>query len=75
MVDAYSALKNQKMQTTKNNAEWKGIVATKSVNSLAEFGTAELKKSGIFTVPRLARIKTRQKPTTKAAKKIFGKWV
>lgn len=35
-----------------------------------------MKKSGIFTVPGLCRIKTRRKPATKAGKReIFGKMV
>merc|ERR1712107_763152 len=44
--------------------------------SLAEVGTAEVKKTGVFTIPGLARIKTRRKPATKASKKMmFGKEV
>merc|ERR1712109_449264 len=44
--------------------------------TLAEIGTAEVKKSGIFTIPGLCRIKTRNKPATKAGKReVFGKVV
>lgn len=54
--------------------ELKRAVASKIINSLAEIGTAEVKKSGIFTIPGLCRIKTRMKPATKAGKReMFGK--
>merc|ERR1719402_532966 len=47
---------------------------TKVLASLADIGTAELKKNAVFTLPGLCRIKTRKKPATKAGKKeIFGK--
>ena len=56
--------------------EMKKSAASKALNSLAEIATAEVKKSGIFTVPGLCRIKTRRKPATKAGKReIFGKMV
>ena len=49
-------------------------VATKVMASLAEVATAEVKKTDIFTVPGLCRIKTRMKPATKADKhEVFGK--
>merc|ERR1711948_151730 len=54
--------------------ELKKSVAAKVINTLAEIGTAEVKKAGIFTLPGLCRIKTRMKPATKAGKReIFGK--
>merc|ERR1719293_87323 len=53
--------------------ELKQNVAGKIIASLAEMGTQEVKKNGIFTFPGLCRIKTRVKPATKACKKeIFG---
>merc|ERR1739841_351327 len=53
--------------------ELKKSVVTKLLGSLAEVGTAEVKKSGVFTIPGLARIKTRRKPATKATKRMmFG---
>merc|ERR1739846_255183 len=59
-----------------NSVELKKSVTTKVLNSLAELGQAEVKKTGIFTIPGLARIKTRRKPATKASKKMmFGKEV
>merc|ERR1719253_862200 len=50
---------------------------TKSVSglleSLATLATTEVKKNGIFTIPGLARIKTRVKPATKAGVRMaFG---
>merc|ERR1712038_511637 len=56
--------------------EIKKSVASKVLASLAEVATAEVKKSGVFTVPGLCRIKTRRKPATKAGKReMFGKVV
>merc|ERR1712087_377840 len=46
--------------------EIKKSVASKALATLAEVGTAEVKKSGVFTIPGLCRIKTRRKPATKA---------
>merc|ERR1711912_179160 len=44
------------------------------INSLVAIGTNEVKKTGIFTIPGLCRIKTRTKPATEACvKMIFGK--
>merc|ERR1719326_116835 len=44
------------------------------LNSFVEIACKEVKKTGIFTVPGLCRIKTRTKPATKAGvKTIFGK--
>eukprot|EP00415_Alexandrium_ostenfeldii_P000836 UN0836 len=56
--------------------EVKKSVASKILATLAETGAAELKKSGVFTIPGLCRIKTRKKPATKAGKReMFGKMV
>ena len=55
-------------------SELKKSVVGKLLNGLAEVGAAEVKKAGVFTIPGLARIKTRRKPATKATKKVmFGK--
>jgi len=50
---------------------------TKEVNqifdSLAAIATKEVKKTGVFTIPGLCRIKTRTKPATKAGTRFaFG---
>merc|ERR1711924_385111 len=43
------------------------------LNSLATLGAAEVKKSGVFTIPGVCRIKPRVKPATKAGVKVmFG---
>merc|ERR1719362_2858716 len=58
------------------SCELKKSVVTKLLGSLAEVGAAEVKKSGVFTIPGLARIKTRMKPATKATKRMmFGQEV
>merc|ERR1712134_201173 len=42
--------------------------------SFVEIACAEVKKTGVFTVPGLCKIKTRTKPATKAGvRNIFGK--
>merc|ERR1712000_593696 len=42
-------------------------------DSLATIATKEVKKTGVFTIPGLCRIKTRTKPATKAGVRIcFG---
>ena len=56
--------------------EVKKSVASKLLEALAAVGTQEVKKTGIFTVPGLARMKIRNKPATKAGKReVFGKIV
>ena len=46
------------------------------LDALADIGTKEVKKTGKFTLPGLAMIKTRKKPATKAGKRMmFGKEV
>merc|ERR1712216_540155 len=42
-------------------------------DSLAAIATKEVKKTGVFTIPGLCRIKTKTKPATKAGTRIcFG---
>merc|ERR1711943_149510 len=42
-------------------------------DSLAAIATKEVKKTGVFTVPGLCRIKTKTKPATKAGTRVmFG---
>merc|ERR1712004_14116 len=56
--------------------EVKKAVATKFMDSLAELATGEVKKTGVFTIPGLCRIKTKKKAATKAGKReMFGKMV
>ena len=75
------------MKATSSNKLTKGAMVkdittehglkTKEVNevfdSLAAIATKEVKKSGVFTLPGLCRIKTRTKPATKAGTRMaFG---
>merc|ERR1712032_267252 len=56
--------------------EVKKTVASKCLDELARVATQEVKKTGVFTVPGLARLKIRTKPATKAGKReVFGKVV
>merc|ERR1712099_9952 len=56
--------------------ELKKSLCLKMITSLAGVATAEVKKTGLFTLPGLCRLKVRTKPATKAGKReIFGKMV
>merc|ERR1712087_957492 len=56
--------------------EVKKTVASKFLDELARVATQEVKKTGVFAVPGLARLKIRTKPATKAGKReVFGKVV
>merc|ERR1711865_846115 len=44
------------------------------INSMVAIATKEVKKTGVFTIPGICRIKTRMKPATKAGvRMMFGK--
>merc|ERR1712023_243532 len=54
--------------------ELKQKVCREVLDSFVAIATAEVKKTGIFTIPGLCRIKTRVKPATKAGvRTMFGK--
>merc|ERR1711972_439268 len=56
--------------------ELKQKVCSTLLNTLASVAQKETKKTGIFTIPGICRLKTRTKPATKAGKReIFGKVV
>ena len=56
--------------------ELKKTVCSKVINSLSAIATEGVKSAGKFVIPGVCQIKTRQKPATKAGKKmIFGKEV
>ena len=56
--------------------ELKKSVCAKVLDVLAEVATQGVKKSGVFSIPGLARLKIRNKPATKAGKReVFGKVV
>merc|ERR1711972_538169 len=56
--------------------ELKKSVCAKMIGSLADIATNEVKKTGVFLLPGLLKMKTRTKPATKAGKReVFGKVV
>ena len=56
--------------------ELKQKVCSNLLNSLTTIASKECKKTGLFSIPGLCRLKTRTKPATKAGKReIFGKVV
>merc|ERR1712151_616987 len=56
--------------------ELKKAVCSKVLDTLAGVATKEVKKTGVFSVPGLCRLKIRTKPATKAGKReVFGKVV
>merc|ERR1711896_94433 len=61
------------VKTLAEQHELKTKVCSGLLESLATLATTEVKKNGIFTIPGLARIKTRVKPATKAGVRMaFG---
>ena len=79
---AMKAMKGQKAMTKgglgelATATELKKSDVSKVLNTLAEIGTEEVKKSGKFVLPGLCMIKTRQKAATKAGKRLmFGQEV
>merc|ERR1712146_97833 len=56
--------------------ELKRKICSTLLNTLASVAQKETKKTGVFTIPGICRLKTRTKPATKAGKReIFGKVV
>ena len=61
------------VKTLAEQHELKAKVCSGLLESLATLATTEVKKTGIFTIPGLCRIKTRVKPATKAGvRMMFG---
>merc|ERR1712124_44707 len=64
------------VKTLAEQHEMKTKVCSGLLESLATLATSEVKKTGIFTIPGLCRIKTRVKPATKAGVRMaFGQEV
>ena len=62
------------LKTIATEQELKPQECSKVLESLVSIATKEVKKTGVFTIPGLCRIKTKTKPATKAGVKvIFGK--
>merc|ERR1712176_1113996 len=68
-----------KGQITKKLAEQHGLkhkASSELLKSFVEIASKEVKKTGVFSIPGLCRIKTRTKPATKAGvRTMFGKEV
>merc|ERR1711881_471836 len=68
-----------KGQITKMLSEQHGLkqkACSQYLNSFVEIACQEVKKTGVFTIPGLCKIKTRTKPATPAGvRNIFGKEV
>merc|ERR1712232_1260308 len=61
------------VRTLAEQHEMKTKVCSGLLESLASLATAEVKKTGIFTIPGLCRIKTRVKPASRAGVRMaFG---
>merc|ERR1711988_260853 len=79
-MKAMKAMKSSKVmtkgalvKTLAEQHEMKTKVCSGLLESLATLATTEVKKTGIFTIPGLCRIKTRVKPATKAGVRMaFG---
>merc|ERR1711990_996514 len=66
--------KGQITKTLAEQHEMKQKACTEVIESLVELAAQEVKKTGIFTIPGLCRLKLRTKPATKAGvRNIFGK--
>merc|ERR1712013_629055 len=64
------------LKTIATEHGFKSKTCSQMFNSFVNIASKEVKKTGIFTVPGLCRIKTRTKPATKAGVKVmFGKEV
>merc|ERR1712108_8602 len=62
------------MKAVANEHGMKQKACSQVMGSLAALATKEVKKTGVFTLPGLCRIKTRVKPATKAGVRVmFGK--
>merc|ERR1712072_1053192 len=68
-----------KGQITKKLAEEHGLkqkASSELLKTFVELAAKEVKKTGVFSIPGLCRLKTRVKPATKAGvRNIFGKEV
>merc|ERR1712232_781688 len=73
---AKAMTKGQITKMLSEQHELKQKVCSEVLESFVEIACQEVKKTGVFTVPGLCRIKTRTRPATKAGiKNIFGKEV
>merc|ERR1711934_515000 len=62
------------LKTIASEQGFKAKTCSQVINSFVAIATKEVKKTGVFAIPGLLRIKTRVKPATKAGVKVmFGK--
>merc|ERR1712187_393667 len=75
-VAAKAMTKSQIAKTLSEQHGLKQKACSDFLSSFVEIACQEVKKTGVFTVPGLCRIKTRTKPATKAGiRNVFGKEV
>merc|ERR1711920_844576 len=76
MGAATAMTKGALAETLAAATELKKAQCAKILNELAGVAATEVKKTGVFAIPGLARLKLRTKPATKAGKReAFGKVV
>merc|ERR1711907_654695 len=62
------------LKTIATEQGFKAKICSQVINSFVTIATKEVKKTGVFAIPGLCRIKTRVKPATKAGvRTMFGK--
>merc|ERR1711971_107989 len=62
------------LKTIATEQGFKAKTCSQVINSFVTIATKEVKKTGVFAIPGLCRIKTRVKPATKAGVRVmFGK--
>jgi nucleoid DNA-binding protein len=73
---AKSMTKGALLKELATKHELKNKICSQVMNSFVAIATKEVKKTGVFSIPGLCRIKTRTKPATKAGVRVmFGKEV
>merc|ERR1712014_327792 len=71
---AKAMTKGALLKTIATEHGFKTKTCSQVMNSFVDIATKEVKKTGVFAIPGLCRIKTRTKPATKAGVKVmFGK--
>merc|ERR1719291_346220 len=74
MKSAKAMSKGALLKTIATEQGFKAKTCSQVINSFVTIATKEVKKTGVFAIPGLCRIKTRVKPATKAGiRNIFGK--
>merc|ERR1712118_472875 len=73
-IAAKAMTKGALVKAVAEKHELKTKACSDIIDSLVAIATTEVKKTGIFTLPGLCRLKLRTKPATKAGvRNIFGK--